>query len=185
MKILVAEDDFMLADFLEEALVEQGHDVCGVASNVRDAVELVRSRRPEVIVLDLQLGDNELGTDIVDQLMMLGDLGAIGVLYVSGDADRIRRDAPLGHACLNKPYSLDALEAALEIVLNIARGSTIAHVLPHGMELLPQGQVDAARLARRFPGRDHTVNGNAMDGSDVHLHNAAHPPASSWRRAVA
>jgi len=80
MKILVAEDDIMLADFLEEALLELGHDVCGVANTVAEAVALARLHRPDIAVLDMQLGGAELGTQIVDQLAASGDLGDTGIL---------------------------------------------------------------------------------------------------------
>jgi len=135
----------MLADFLEEALLEQGHEVCGIASNVRDAVALARLKRPDVAVLDLQLSGNETGTDIVDRLMASGDLGRIGILYVTGETGFVHRDTCFGHACLHKPYSLAALEAAIRIVRDLACGRAVSQVPSHGIDLLAPPAASAPR----------------------------------------
>ncbi len=137
MKILVTDDDLMLADFLEEAVAEFGHTVCGVAGSVSEAVALARKHHPDVAIIDMQLAGAELGSDIVDQLVASGDLGQTGILYVTGEAaDCVDREARFGHACLKKPYSLDTLETALAIVRDIAVGCQTSHTLPYGMRLL-------------------------------------------------
>ena len=40
-KVLIAEDDFMIAEMLSEAVAEGGYEVCGIASN---AAEVIRYR---------------------------------------------------------------------------------------------------------------------------------------------
>jgi DNA-binding response OmpR family regulator len=146
MKILITEDDLMLADFLEEAVAELGHTVCGMAGNVGEAVALTRSHHPDVAIIDMQLAGTERGSDIVDQLMASGDLGHMGILYVTGEADLVHREARFGHACLKKPYSLLTLEAALAIVRDIAVGCHFSDTLPHGMRLLLAAQMNSAHV---------------------------------------
>ena len=60
LKVLVVEDDFMLADFAEEILVERGYEVSGIASTVAEAVALARHTRPDLVMLDLRLADGLL-----------------------------------------------------------------------------------------------------------------------------
>jgi DNA-binding response OmpR family regulator len=141
MKILVVEDDAMLADFLEEVLQDIGHSVCATTGRVVDAVRLIREHRPDIALLDMQLQDGEYGTDIVDRLAATDDLDGVGVLYVSGEAERVHEQARFGHACLNKPYSVDTLAAALTIVRQMADGTPWRHAVPHGVELLAQPTV--------------------------------------------
>jgi len=136
MKILIVDDDVMLADLLEAELLDQGHEVCGVATNVAEAVNLVRLHRPDIAVLDMKLKGTELGSDIAHQLAEAGDLRDLGILYVTGGVDFLHQHAGIGHACLQKPYSVAALAAALPIVRSIARGCAISGALPHGMQLL-------------------------------------------------
>jgi DNA-binding response OmpR family regulator len=150
MKILITEDDLMLADFLEEAVAELGHTVCGVAGDVGQAVALARVHQPDVAIIDMQLAGTELGSDIVDQLIASGDLGCMGVLYVTGEADQVFCEARSGHACLRKPYSMHALETALAIVRDIAIECRTSRKLPHGMRLLLGAKMNAATVAREI-----------------------------------
>lgn len=136
MRVLVVEDDVMLADCLADALLDDGHAVCGIASTVAEALTLARHHRPEVAIFDMQLRGTERGSDIADQLAKTGDLGHMGILYVTGEATRVHNEARIGHACLNKPYTLIALDIALEIVREIALGGATSRPLPKGLQLL-------------------------------------------------
>jgi len=44
LKVLIAEDELLIADVLEEALVASGYNVCGIARTVDEAVVLGRYR---------------------------------------------------------------------------------------------------------------------------------------------
>jgi CheY-like chemotaxis protein len=136
MQVLVVEDDVMLADCLGETLLDNGHVVCGVTSTVAQAVALARQHHPDIAIVDMQLRGGERGSDIADQLAESGDLGQTGILYVTGEAERVVREARIGHACLSKPYTLAALAAALGIVQEIAREGGTSRTLPRGMRLL-------------------------------------------------
>ncbi len=136
MQILLAEDDLMLVDFLVEALSELGHEVCGVGAMVNDTVALVRLHRPDVVILDMHLARQELGTEVASRLAEAGELGRTGVLYITGEGDLASREAGFGHACLNKPFGLLALETAILIVHDLARDGTTVLKPPPGLCLL-------------------------------------------------
>ena len=80
-KVLIAEDDLLIADMVEEVLVDAGYEVCGIGRTVAEAVALGRRHRPDFAIIDMRLADNGIGTDIVVEL---GMLGRIGVLYATG-----------------------------------------------------------------------------------------------------
>jgi CheY-like chemotaxis protein len=82
LKVLIAEDDLVTADGVEEILVEQGYEVCGIGRTVAEAVELARTHKPDLAVIDLRLADGGLGTDVADEL---GLLGRVGILYSTGN----------------------------------------------------------------------------------------------------
>ncbi len=134
LKVLIAEDELLIADMIEEVLVEHGYDVCGIARTVAEAVALGRMHQPGLAVIDYRLADGGLGTEIVAQL---APLGRIGVLYASGNiADLMASDA-IGDACLIKPYRPDDLLRGLEIVAEIVATGTASPPFPGGLRLLP------------------------------------------------
>jgi len=46
LKVLIVEDDLLMADMVEMLLVDSGYDVCGIARNVAEAVALVTHAEP-------------------------------------------------------------------------------------------------------------------------------------------
>ena len=59
-KVMIAEDDIFVADMLEDALVESGYDVCGVARTVEEGIELGEREKPDLAVLDVRLAEGGL-----------------------------------------------------------------------------------------------------------------------------
>jgi DNA-binding response OmpR family regulator len=133
LKVLIAEDDLMIADMIEEILVEDGYEVCGIARTVAEGVELGQRHKPDLAVLDLRLADGGLGTEIAARL---GGLAHLGVLYATGNAAQVHLTAVNGHGCLAKPYVADDLLRSLKIVRNMAATGTVSQPFPHGFQVL-------------------------------------------------
>src|ERR1700722_20566380 len=75
LKVLIVEDDLMLADASEEILVGYGYEGSGIARTVADALALARHAKPDLVMLDLRLADGGLGTEVAAQLPQLGRPG--------------------------------------------------------------------------------------------------------------
>ena len=56
MRVLVAEDDWLLAAQMETWLKEEGHEVVGVAASCSAAIALAERMRPAFAVVDYNLG---------------------------------------------------------------------------------------------------------------------------------
>ena len=138
-KVLIAEDDLMIADMTEEVLIECGYEVCGIARTVVEGVALGRLHKPDLALLDLRLADDGLGTEIAAQF------GRLGVLYATGNASHVMQNASAGDACILKPYSSIDLVRALEIVAEIVATGTASPPFPRGFALLPRATI--TRLA--------------------------------------
>jgi DNA-binding response OmpR family regulator len=131
LKVLIVEDDFMLADFVEELLVEQGYAVSGIARSVADAIALARHSMPDFVILDLRLADGGLGTEVAAQLRRLG---RPGVLYVTGNMSQVALTH--GDACLAKPYRSVDLLRSLTIVAEIVATGKAQPPFPQGFQVL-------------------------------------------------
>jgi DNA-binding response OmpR family regulator len=132
LKVLIVDDDFMVADCLEEILLAAGYEVCGIAGGVADALMLDNRHEPDLAVIDFHLQDDEYGTEVGAALC---ERRTIGVLYVSGNADDPRLHDAKGTACIAKPYSASSIVAALRMVSERTfQGADIAE-LPQGFWL--------------------------------------------------
>ena len=131
LKVLIVEDDLMLADFAEEILVEHGYQVSGIARTVADAVALAGHSHPDLVILDLRLADGGLGTEVAAQLP---PLGRPGILYVTGNMSQVA--LTYGDACLAKPYRAADLLRGLEIVAEIVATGKAQPPFPQGFQLL-------------------------------------------------
>ena len=136
LKVLIAEDELMIADVIEDALVENGYEVCGIAATVDEAVALGEKHKPDLAILDVRLAKGGLGPDIARRLK---GKGKIGVLYETGDdarnSDLTQTD---GEASIAKPYRTEDLVRALVIVQEIVTAGSATPPFPRGFRLLPK-----------------------------------------------
>lgn len=54
-RVLVAEDDFLIAQDISRILREQGYLVVGTASTGKKAIELVATEKPDVVIMDIKM----------------------------------------------------------------------------------------------------------------------------------
>src|SRR5579863_10378982 len=133
-KVLVAEDDVLIADLLEDVLAVGGYEVCGIARTVAEAIELGELHRPDIAMIDLRLADGN-GTEVAARL---NRDHRTGVLYATGNAEHPQLVHAEGDAVLKKPFRPHDLVRALKIVEQIVATGTASPPFPQGFELLKQ-----------------------------------------------
>lgn len=105
-KILVVEDEILLAMELEDALRDGGFDVVGPAGSVAHALALLRKQPPDAAVLDVTLA----GEKVTPVATLLKSLGIPFVLASASDAAELARHEVLTDAFnLGKPTDLKRL----------------------------------------------------------------------------
>ena len=112
-RVLVAEDEGIIAMDLEMTLRDHGFDVVGTAATTAQSVEIARLHEPDLALMDLRLARGDCGIDAAAQLLTLG----VPSLFVSGNLDdaTVAKLAPLRPVgCLGKPVSTPRLVALLE-----------------------------------------------------------------------
>jgi DNA-binding response OmpR family regulator len=133
-KVLIVEDDVMIADTAEDFLLKCGYDVCGMARTVDEAVALGRYHRPDLVVLDLWLAGGGLGTEVAAELVAHR---RIGVLYATANMSQFALDTTHGDAVIVKPYTSADLLRSLEIVSDIVTTGSASLPFPPGFYMLP------------------------------------------------
>jgi DNA-binding response OmpR family regulator len=109
MRVLVVEDEWMIADDITVALTKAGYAAVAVASSVQQALKQLDEQGCDVAVLDVNLGG--ASADLVAQTLQLR---SIPFLVVSGYASDTRSPTLAEAPFLAKPYIESELVAAIE-----------------------------------------------------------------------
>ena len=118
-RVLIVEDEILIALDVEGALVAAGYEVCGVAGSQADALAMADATHPDLAVVDVSLGPGD-GRVVARELFARH---STQVLFATGQCDEIRGLARSGAvACLPKPYRADDVPRALQAVSRIRRG---------------------------------------------------------------
>lgn len=114
--VLVIEDQFLIAIDTEQALRKAGAVDVRLASSVRDALQVLASFVPDVVVLDFLLGDGT-GADVAK---VLTDL-QVPFVFATGYGDNVPIPAPYKHVpIVRKPFSVDDLVSQLNLTVAAA-----------------------------------------------------------------
>jgi DNA-directed RNA polymerase specialized sigma24 family protein/CheY-like chemotaxis protein len=110
-RVLLVEDNAIVADDLRDLVTGMGHEVCGLAATEADVFSLVESRRPTLAVMDVRLSDGGSGIDIARKLRKTR---GVPVIFVTAhDGDLAERGLQHLGFVVRKPFSAEALRAAV------------------------------------------------------------------------
>ena len=113
MRILIVEDEQIIAADLAGRLAQMGHEVVGIASEGQEAVDLARQVKPELVLMDVKLEGEMTGTEAARTIQ---EQTGAGIVFVTAFPNVLLRQPPqLSNPgiCLGKPFSRIQLEAAL------------------------------------------------------------------------
>jgi CheY-like chemotaxis protein len=112
LRVLVIEDDAMIAVLLAELLAGMGHDVCATAATEAEAVIAARRDRPDLMIVDAGLRGGS-GVSAVEEILRAGPIAHV---FVSGDAERVRMRKP-DAVVVRKPFRRAELASAIDKAL--------------------------------------------------------------------
>jgi CheY-like chemotaxis protein len=111
LRLLVVEDEALVAMLLEDMLIDLGCTVVGIAGNIPDALSRLVNTDADGAVLDVNLG-GEMVFPVADALAARGTPFVFATGYGRTGLDERYPRAPV----LTKPYSRDALAEALAAI---------------------------------------------------------------------
>lgn len=111
-RVLIIEDEAIIAVDLEAIVGEIGHQVVGIARTRDDAVKIGKAEKPDLILADIQLADNSSGIDAVNDLLQT--LGNIPVIFITAFPERLLTgERPEPAFLISKPYSEKQVRSAV------------------------------------------------------------------------
>lgn len=138
LRILIVEDEILIALELESLLQDAGHEVVGIAASSDEALALGADLRPDLAFVDIHLADGPTG---VEAARRLARERGITVLFMTANAKRIPDDFAEAHGVIAKPYTERGVLQALDYVIASRDGAGLPSVdtlsfvpfLPRGM----------------------------------------------------
>lgn len=116
-RILIVDDENLCSELTQVMLLKTGYDVCAVATNGVEAVEMAVEMRPDLVLMDIRLGGEMTGIKAAEKILELIDMP---IVYLSGLSDEVTIDSakltqPFGY--IVKPFSIGELHSTIEIAL--------------------------------------------------------------------
>jgi two-component system OmpR family response regulator len=124
VRILVVDDEPNIADLLSAALSFEGYEV-SVAGTGNEALDLARSFRPNLVMLDVMLPDLD-GNEVCRRLRAQGDTVPIVFLTARDTTEDKVTGLGLGDDYVTKPFSVEELMARVGAILRRAKEVAIA-----------------------------------------------------------
>ena len=136
MRVLVVEDDRMIAKGLHTALKQDGYAVDGV-SDGKSASAALRSSRFDVVLLDLGLPERD-GLEVLRELRSRGDATPVIIVTARDDVqNRIQGLDAGADDYIVKPFDLDEVAARMRSVPRRAAGRGDPSIRHRGITLDP------------------------------------------------
>jgi CheY-like chemotaxis protein len=117
-RILVVEDEFGIAEVLQSALTDAGHEIM-IAINGRQGLERLKEIRPDLVILDFMMPVVD-GPGMLREMRNNPEYNAISAILMSSlpESAVAQEASGMYDGFLRKPFSL---KKVLEIVDNISR----------------------------------------------------------------
>ena len=119
--VLIIEDETFIAMDLENLVKNLGHNVIGVARTHTDAIALAKTKRPGLILADIQLADGSSGLEAVNELLKTFE---VPVVFITAYPERfLTGERPEPAFLISKPFQPAMVSAVASQELFFQRNS--------------------------------------------------------------
>ncbi|RVT94103.1 response regulator [Sphingomonas crocodyli] len=110
-RVLIIEDEPIIAMDIEQMVSDLGHDVCAIATTHSEAVAAARAHRPTLVLADVQLADDSCGIEAVKDI--LTDF-RVPTIFITAFPERLLTgDRPEPAFLITKPFQRSTVKAAI------------------------------------------------------------------------
>ncbi len=127
-RILIVEDENIVALDIERGLERLGYEVVGVASSGEEALHLAKNAQPELILMDIKIKGNRDGIETAEEIRKDFDIPVVFLTAYSdeGTLQRAKNVGPYGY--LLKPFDETEMHLAIEVVLQKHKSNRLKEV---------------------------------------------------------
>lgn len=118
IKILVVEDEMIIAAKISMQLTSLGYEVTGILPRGEQAIQQVKENRPDIILLDINLKGELDGIETARQVQLFADIPIIYLTANSDEATFNRAKPTRPSAFISKPFKQLDLQRAIELTIS-------------------------------------------------------------------
>jgi CheY-like chemotaxis protein len=120
-RILIIEDEPVIALDIESIVRQDGHSVTGIATTHAEAVALARREAPGLVLADIQLADDSSGLDAVREIL---EHYTVPVIFITAFPERLLTgERPEPTFLITKPFDPDTLRVSISQALATTRAT--------------------------------------------------------------
>lgn len=135
LRVLIVEDEALLAMELELLVEDAGHRVAGWATSSEEARDLVDNVEADIAFVDVHLLDGPTGVDVATYI---AETKSSMVVFLTANPKRLPENLAGAIGVIAKPYTLNGLTAALQYLQEGVRRPPPVSTLPVGFTLSPR-----------------------------------------------
>lgn len=110
-RVMIIEDEMIIALDLENLVTELGHTVIGIATTRDEAVQMARQAKPELVLADIQLADGSSGVDAAIDIL---ENVSIPIIFITAFPEcLLTGERPEPTYLVQKPFSRNTLRATI------------------------------------------------------------------------
>lgn len=118
ISVLIVEDDSFISEDLAGQIQDAGYDLCGQAFDKKEALEYLKTKNPDLVLLDINLNGENAGLEIAKEI---NAHYKIPFIYITSHSDpatlrKVNETKPYGY--LLKPFDENALNANIQLALH-------------------------------------------------------------------
>lgn len=130
-RILIVEDEALVAMELRFVLEDLGHEVVDICATARSALNTVRETEIDLALVDIHLSDGATGIELGRRL---GQEMGVSVLFMTANPGMVREGVAGTIGVLSKPTDERAVQTAVDYALRRRQGQPVDYA-PPGLQL--------------------------------------------------
>ncbi|MGQ3040261.1 MAG: response regulator [Brevundimonas sp.] len=130
-RILIIEDEALVAMELRFVLEDLGYEVVGTAADARTARNMVRETEVDLALVDIHLSDGPTGVELGREL---GQEMGVTVVFMTANPGMVRNGVAGTIGVLSKPTDERAVQTAVDYALRRRQGQPVDYA-PPGLQL--------------------------------------------------
>lgn len=118
LKVLIVEDEMIIAEDMKEMLMELGYSVNAIANNYAEAIETLKNNEIDIVLVDINLNDRKDGIDLVQ---FIHEHYSLPTIYVSSNSDKATIEKAKkfkSNGFVVKPFSKEDLFTSIELAIS-------------------------------------------------------------------